>query len=92
MRAQMNAGKIGDSDKIPMLQRLLRYRYSTNNELMPDHDIISECMGHMYADLSVSLFLTDTSHVRPFLGLPAPILHPPRYRTSFGSSAAVRIS
>lgn len=48
MRAQMNAGKIGESDKIPMLQRLLRYRYSTNNELMPDHDIISECMGHMY--------------------------------------------
>jgi hypothetical protein len=46
MRAQMNAGKIGESEKIPMLQRLIQYRYSSN-ELMPDHDIISECMGHL---------------------------------------------
>ncbi|KAF8627933.1 hypothetical protein AX17_006088 [Amanita inopinata Kibby_2008] len=47
MRAQMNAGK-ADSDKIPMLQRLLQYRYSSK-ELMPDYDIISECMGHLVA-------------------------------------------
>ncbi|KAG5637814.1 hypothetical protein H0H81_003146 [Sphagnurus paluster] len=46
MRAQMNAGKMSELDKVPMLHRLLRYRYSTN-ELMPDHDIISECMGHI---------------------------------------------
>lgn len=47
MRAQMNACKVGDSEKMPMLQRLLQYRYASN-ELMPDHDIISETMGHMY--------------------------------------------
>ncbi|KAF9443296.1 cytochrome P450 [Macrolepiota fuliginosa MF-IS2] len=53
MRAQMNAGKIGESEKIPMLQRLLQYRYSSN-ELMPDHDIISECMGHLIAGSDTS--------------------------------------
>lgn len=46
MRAQMNAGKLGDSDKMPLLQRLLQHQTSTN-ELMADNDIISECMGHM---------------------------------------------
>ncbi|KAG6888517.1 hypothetical protein C0995_007760 [Termitomyces sp. Mi166 len=49
MRAQINAGKNNETDKVPMLHRLLRYRYSTTNDLMPDHDIISECMGHMIA-------------------------------------------
>jgi hypothetical protein len=48
MRAQMNAGKIGDNDK-PMLARLLQYKYPSSNEYMPDLDIISEAMGHMYA-------------------------------------------
>jgi len=46
MRAQMNAGKIGDSEKLSMLQRLLKYRYSVD-EPMPDHDIISENIGHL---------------------------------------------
>ncbi|KAG6830124.1 hypothetical protein H0H87_009094 [Tephrocybe sp. NHM501043] len=49
MRAQMNAGKINETDKVPMLHRLLRYQYPTTSALMPDHDIISECMGHMIA-------------------------------------------
>jgi hypothetical protein len=48
MRAQINAGRLGESEKVPMLQRLLQYRYASSNELMPDHDIISESMGHMY--------------------------------------------
>ncbi|PFH48986.1 hypothetical protein AMATHDRAFT_64081 [Amanita thiersii Skay4041] len=48
MRAQMSSAKITESDKIPMLQRLLQYRYSSK-EKMPDHDIISECMGHLIA-------------------------------------------
>ncbi|RDB20119.1 hypothetical protein Hypma_013088 [Hypsizygus marmoreus] len=66
MRAQMNAGKIGESDKVPLLQRLLRYRYSHNDELMPDHDIISECMGHMIAgsdttSTSLSYFFWELS-------------------------------
>ncbi|KAJ3570031.1 hypothetical protein NP233_g4668 [Leucocoprinus birnbaumii] len=65
MRAQMNAGKIGESEKIPMLQRLLQYRYSSN-ELMPDHDIISECMGHLIAgsdtsSISLSYFFWELS-------------------------------
>ena len=46
MRAQMNSGKIGDCEKVPLLQRLLQYRYSSDQP-MPDHDIISECMGHL---------------------------------------------
>ncbi|KAL1729417.1 cytochrome P450, partial [Schizophyllum commune] len=49
LRAQMNAGKLHDSEKVPMLQRLLKYRYSSTGELMPDNDIISEAMGHMIA-------------------------------------------
>ena len=46
-RAQMNAGKLDDIEKAPMLHRLLNYRYSSTKEAMPDIDIISECMGHM---------------------------------------------
>ncbi|KAK2465864.1 hypothetical protein APHAL10511_001505 [Amanita phalloides] len=48
MRAQLNADKIGDCEKVPLLQRLLQYRYSSVQP-MPDHDIISECMGHLIA-------------------------------------------
>ncbi|KAF8967495.1 cytochrome P450 [Flammula alnicola] len=48
MRAQMNAGKIGDSEKVSLLQRLMKYQYSPTQQ-MPDHDIISECIGHMMA-------------------------------------------
>lgn len=42
----MNAGKIGDSEK-PMLVRLLKHKYGSSTEPMPDLDIISEAMGHM---------------------------------------------
>ncbi|PPQ73825.1 hypothetical protein CVT26_012140 [Gymnopilus dilepis] len=48
MRAEKNAGKLGDSERLPMLQRLLEYCYSPT-EQMPDHDIISECIGHCMA-------------------------------------------
>ena len=48
-RAQMNAGKIGDSEK-PLLSRLLQSKYSPT-ESMPDLDIISEAMGHMFVYL-----------------------------------------
>jgi hypothetical protein len=48
MRAQMNAGKVGEAEKVPLLQRLLQYRYASPNAMMPDHDIISEAMGHMF--------------------------------------------
>jgi len=44
----MNAGKLDEAEKVPMLHRLLQYRYSSTNQLMPDNDIISECMGHLY--------------------------------------------
>lgn len=57
MRAQMIAGKIDHSEKTPMLQRLLRYQYPTSNTNMPDHDIISECMGHLYVFIP-SLFVS----------------------------------
>ena len=52
MRAHMNAGKIGDSEK-PMLLRLLQYKYASSSEYMPDLDIISEAMGHMYGDSEI---------------------------------------
>jgi hypothetical protein len=44
----MNAGKLGESEKMPMLQRLMQYRYPGSNELMHDNAIISEAMGHLY--------------------------------------------
>lgn len=49
MRAQINAGKCGDSEKLSLLQRLMKYRYSLTQP-MPDHDIISESIGHLYVD------------------------------------------
>jgi hypothetical protein len=65
MRAQMNAGKVGvgESEKVPMLQRLLQFRYSSPfaNEPMPDKDIISEMMGHLF----VYLAFIRISHDRP---------------------------
>ncbi|TFK74517.1 cytochrome P450 [Pluteus cervinus] len=48
MRAQMLAGNMREAEKQPMLQRMLQYRVA-DGEYMPDHDIISECMGHMIA-------------------------------------------
>lgn len=51
MRAQLNAGYLGEPEKLPMLRRLLQYKYSPE-KAMPDHDIISELMGHMYTSIS----------------------------------------
>lgn len=45
-RSQMNAGKIADCEK-PLISRLLQYKYPSNQS-MPDLDIISEAMGHMF--------------------------------------------
>lgn len=53
MRAQMNAGSIGESEKHSMLQRLLKYRYAPDMQ-MPDNDIISECIGHLYVSFPVA--------------------------------------
>lgn len=66
LRAQMNAGKVGESEKTPMLQRLLQYRYSSTDGLMPERDIISECMGHLIAgsdttSTSLSYFFWELS-------------------------------
>lgn len=58
MRAQINAGKVGDSEKMSLLQRLMKYQYAPQQP-MPDHDIISEHIGHMYA-LSVMVFLSSS--------------------------------
>lgn len=48
MRAEMPSGKPEESEKVPMLHRLMKYRYASTGELMPDNDVISESMGHMY--------------------------------------------
>ncbi|KJA17738.1 hypothetical protein HYPSUDRAFT_57557 [Hypholoma sublateritium FD-334 SS-4] len=55
MRAQINAGKVGDSEKMSLLQRLMKYQYAPLQP-MPDHDIISEHIGHMMAG-------TDTTSI-----------------------------
>ncbi|KIM73902.1 hypothetical protein PILCRDRAFT_717573 [Piloderma croceum F 1598] len=65
MRAHMNAGKIGDTEK-PMLVRLLQYKYPFSTEYMPDLDVISEAMGHMIAasdttSISLSYFFWELS-------------------------------
>ncbi|KII94544.1 hypothetical protein PLICRDRAFT_47583 [Plicaturopsis crispa FD-325 SS-3] len=65
MRAQMNAGKACDEEKIPLLQRLLQFKYSPSTP-MPDHHIISENMGHMIAgadttSISLSYFCWEMS-------------------------------
>ena len=87
----MNAGKVGESEKAPMLQRLLQYRYSPSNELMPERDIISECMGHLCVFLPSRARPSDPPSLLFTSGSPVLILHPPRSHTSSGSSAAVRI-
>ena len=49
-RTEMNSGKLDESSEtVPLLHRLLKYRYSSTGQMMPDNDIISEAMGHMYA-------------------------------------------
>ncbi|KAF9254261.1 cytochrome P450 [Marasmius fiardii PR-910] len=65
-RAQVGSTEKLDysGEKVPMLHRLLNYRYSTTNENMPDNDIISEHMGHMIAgsdttSISLSYFLWE---------------------------------
>ncbi|KAI0311778.1 cytochrome P450 [Amylostereum chailletii] len=44
-RAQMS----NDSDKMPLVQRLLRHRMGASNDLMSERNIISEHMGHFVA-------------------------------------------
>lgn len=36
-----------DNEKMPLMHRLLRHRLVSTGELVPDHHVISECMGHM---------------------------------------------
>lgn len=64
----MNTGKICESEK-PLLSRLLKAKYSAG-ESVPDLDIISEAMGHMYVLPPSSLDTVLTG----FLGLRAQIL------------------
>ncbi|KDQ63971.1 hypothetical protein JAAARDRAFT_165949 [Jaapia argillacea MUCL 33604] len=47
--SHITSGKVDDSDKVPLLHRLLRYRVAPSNDLMSERDIISECMGHLIA-------------------------------------------
>jgi len=94
MRAQMDSGKVNESEKVPMLHRLLQYRYSSTNSMMPDHDIISEAMGHLLVarcPRSVPL-LTLRGVFATTLGLPAPIHCQLRSHTSSGSLVAAAIS
>ncbi|KAJ7700501.1 cytochrome P450 [Mycena rosella] len=71
MRAQLNAGKVPDTEKSFMLPRLLAYKYP-NGETMPERDVISECMGHMVAgtdttSISLSYFLWELTRRQDIL-------------------------
>ena len=46
MHGQIKAGKVGNSGR-PIPARLLKFSYGAE-ETMPDLDIISETMGHMF--------------------------------------------
>ncbi|TFY65879.1 hypothetical protein EVG20_g5213 [Dentipellis fragilis] len=53
-RSQMRDGKMDEHEKVPLLQRLLRYRVGPSDELMSDQDIISEQMGHLVAGVDTT--------------------------------------
>ena len=89
MRAHMNAGKIGDTEK-PMLVRLLQYKYPSSTAYMPDLDVISEAMGHMYALRPDHLLWIMLIMLIP--GLLRPIRHLSPSPTSSGSSVVGLIS
>ncbi|KAI0053770.1 cytochrome P450 [Auriscalpium vulgare] len=46
-RSQMVAGDLEDSEKVTLVQRLLRYHSGLSSGAMSDRDIISEHMGHL---------------------------------------------
>ena len=50
MHAKEGMGETSDLERV-LLQRLLEYKYLPDQQ-MPDHDIISEMMGHMFVLLS----------------------------------------
>ncbi|KAH8825838.1 cytochrome P450 [Flagelloscypha sp. PMI_526] len=52
-RTQMYAGKLVESEKMSLLQRLLSHRYNKDTP-MPDNDLIAECMGHLVAGSDTS--------------------------------------
>ncbi|KZT70257.1 cytochrome P450 [Daedalea quercina L-15889] len=57
MRTNLQAGPVGggtDTEKLPLLQRMLLHRVFATNECMPDKDIISEGMGHLVAGVDTS--------------------------------------
>lgn len=70
-----------DQEKIPLMQRMLRHRSSTFSDGMDNAQIISECMGHLYAiDL-----LDVNGNADASTELPASIHRPRRYHTCSGS-------
>ncbi|KAF9237757.1 cytochrome P450 [Melanogaster broomeanus] len=52
--------RLGDCEKIPLLQRLLQHKYSASQQI-PDHDIVSEVMGHMFVPLCKGSDTTSNS-------------------------------
>ncbi|GBE80196.1 cytochrome P450 [Sparassis latifolia] len=57
MRAQMQAGPVGednDVEKMPLLQRMLQHRVFSTSEGLSDQNIISEAMGHLIAGVDTS--------------------------------------
>ena len=47
MRSKKGMEGTSEAERVTLLQRLLEYKYSPSQQ-MPDHDIISEMMGHMF--------------------------------------------
>ncbi|KIK50956.1 hypothetical protein GYMLUDRAFT_78374 [Collybiopsis luxurians FD-317 M1] len=55
---KMKTGKLDESSEIiPLLHRLLKYRFSSTGQMTSDHDIRSEATGHMIAGSNTSSIL-----------------------------------
>jgi len=57
-RSQMVSGALEASDRITLVQRLLRYYAEPSSDTAPDRDIISEHMGHLYVSSILRSFIT----------------------------------
>lgn len=48
----MDSGKLNETEKVPLIHRLLNHRYAASVP-MPEKDVISEAMGHMFVLLFI---------------------------------------
>ena len=64
IRAQINAGKLDETEKVTLLQRFLEYCSAGSNDLMHDRDVISEAMGHLFVSVPLSAIYSFNTEYR----------------------------